>query len=192
MASCSYRVSKSIAFDCDPQKQPKTGLEEKAILVNRKDIDIATLTQSGGTITNLSLISGATAVSLEWIKQLSTASSEFAANETGLDGFIHKFAGRVHNSDAHSAEFLNELKMAEVVMVVETKFKGGDNREAFKIYGLEQGLRMTAMTHSSAENGGGATFEISSQDGYSESFPWLVWDEGSYASNKTKFESLFS
>lgn len=191
MASCSYRVSKSISYDCDPAKQPKAGLEEKAILINRKDIDVATLTQSGGTITNLSLISGATAVSLEWIKQLSTASSEFAANDTGLDGFTHRFAGRVHNSDAHSAEFLNELRMAEVVMVVETKYKGTSNLEAYKIYGLEQGLRMTAMAHSSAENGGGATFEIASQEGYSESYPWLVWNEGSYATNKAKFDGLF-
>ena len=192
MALCSYRVSKSIAFDCDPQKQPKTGLEEKAILINRKDIDFATLTQSGATVTNLSLASGATAVSLEWVKQLSNSSSEFAANDTGLDGFTHRFAGRVHNSGAISSEFLNELRMAEVVMVVETKFKGEDNLEAFKIYGLEQGMRMTAMTHSSAENGGGATFEVANQEGYSESFPWLVWNEGSYAVNKTKFDDLFA
>ncbi|RZJ67698.1 MAG: hypothetical protein EOO50_05290 [Flavobacterium sp.] len=191
MALCTYRVSKSIAVDCEPQNQPKTGLEEKAILITRKDIDLATLTQSGATVTNLNLKSGTTAVSLEWVKQLSTSSSEFAANETGLDGFTHRFAGRVHYSDAHSSEFLNELRMAEVVMVVETKYKGTNNASAFKIYGLEQGLRMTAMNHSTAENGGGATFEIASQEGYSESFPWLVWNEGSYAVNKTKFDGLF-
>ena len=193
MEDCNInRLTGNIVYDCSPTGRAKAGLETKAVFLNRADIDLTSLTQSGATVTNLNLVSGATGYSITWIKQLATAGAEFAANDSGMDVFMHKFGARVHGSTAQDLERIAELKSAEIVVIVETKFKAAGNVAAYKIFGLEQSLRMTSGTYSSADADGAFVFEISSTEGFGESYPCLLYNEGSYLATKSKVDALFA
>jgi len=184
---CISKLTANIAYDCSPAGRAKAGLETTAVLINRKDLDLTAITTSGASVTNLSLVSGSTGYSIDWIKQLGSATSAFAANDTGVDSFNQGFACRVFGQGAFDAERIKELGSGEFVVVVETKWKGTANAEAFKVYGLENGLKMSEGSQSTLENDGSYIFTLSSVEGYGETYPWQVWKEGNYATMKTKF-----
>lgn len=190
--SCINKITANISYDCSAAGRAKAGLESKAVIINKGDIDLTALTVSGASITNLSLASGSTGYSIEWVKQLANTASEFAANDSGVDTFTHSFVGRIFGQNAEDAERAKELKDGEFVMVVETKFKGTDNASAYKVFGLENGLRMSEASFTSLENDGAFLFTLSSVEGYGESYPYQVWSEGDYAVNKAKFDALFA
>ncbi|MCG2611504.1 hypothetical protein LZZ90_08285 [Flavobacterium sp. SM15] len=189
--SCIGKLTANIAYDCTPANRAKGGLETSAVLINRADIDWTSVTQSGATVTNVSLMSGATGYGIEWIKQLGTVGSEVSIND-GLDTFTHNFAGRIFGSGADDAERMKELLEGEYVVIVETKFKGTGNVDAFKVFGLENGLKMSEGTYSSAENDGALLFTLASVENYGESYPFLIWNETNYSTTKAKFDNKLS
>jgi hypothetical protein len=190
--NCINKLTANIAYDCSPAGRAKAGLEGKAVLINKKDLDLTALTQSGATVTNLSLASGATGYSIEWVKQLGNTASAFAANDNGADSFNHTFVARVFGQGAQDAERIKELKDGEFVVVVESKWKGTNNTEAFKVFGIESGLKMSEGTFTSLENDGAFIFTLASVDGFGESYPYQVFSQGTYAVNKAKFEAKFA
>ena len=185
---CISKLTANISYDCSPAGRAKAGLETKAILINRADLDLTALTTSGASITNVSLTSGSTGFTIDWIKQLGSATSAFAANDAGVDTFNQAFACRVFGQGAGDAERIKELGAGEFVVVVETKWKGTSNAEAFKVFGLENGLKMSEGTYTTLENDGSFLFTLSSVEGYGETYPWQVWHEGTYANMKAKFD----
>lgn len=189
--SCIGKLTANIAYDCTPANRAKGGLETSAVLINRADIDWTSVTQTGATVTNISLMSGATGYSIEWIKQLGTVGSEVSIND-GLDTFTHNFAARIFGSGADDAERMKELLEGEYVVIVETKFKGTSNADAFKVFGLENGLKMSEGTYSSTENDGALVFTLASVENYGESYPFLIWNETNYTTTKAKFDNKLS
>lgn len=190
--SCINKLTANISYDCSPQLKAKAGLETKAVFINKSDIDLTALTESGATVSNISLVSGATGFSVEWVKQLSNTASEFASNDSGADSFTHSFAGRVFGQSAADFERIRELKDGEFVIIVETKYKGALNADAYKVFGLESGLKMSEGTFTSLENDGAFLFTLSSAEGFGESYPAKVWKETSYATTKAKFDALLA
>ncbi|PZR11190.1 MAG: hypothetical protein DI539_20860 [Flavobacterium psychrophilum] len=184
-------MSGNINYDCTPSKRAKAGLEQKAVIINKSDIDMTALTMSGALVTNLSLLSGSTGYSVETIKQLHNTAAAFTANDAGADTFAQSYVGRIWGQGVQDAERARELKDGEFVVVVQTKWGAGTN-EAFKVYGLENGLRMTEATFTSIENEGALLFTLSSLEGYQETYPYQIWNEGTYAENKAKFDALFA
>lgn len=186
---CISKLTADIDYDCSPAGRAKAGLETKAIIINRRDIDLTALTTSGASVTNISLISGATGFSISWIKQLGSSTTTFAANDSGVDSFNQGFACRVFGQGTSDAERIKELASGEFVIVTETKWKGQANIEAFKVYGLENGLRKSEGSASSLESDGSYSFILSSTENFGETYPFQVWSEGSYATMKTKFDN---
>ncbi|KIO50948.1 hypothetical protein [Flavobacterium hibernum] len=189
--SCINKVTANIAYDCSTSNRAKGGLESKAVLINTIDIDRTALTQSGGTVTNLTLKSGSTGFEIGFIKQLGNTAAEFTIND-GLDSFKQSFACRVFGQSSADAERIKELSQGEFVMVVETKFKGTNNVDAYKVFGIDNGLKMSEGTFSSIENDGSFVFKLSSVDGFGEEYAYKTYLEGTYAATKAKFEGLFS
>lgn len=187
---CISKLTANISYDCSPAERAKAGLETKAVIINRSDLDLTAVTTSGGSVTNISLISGATGFSIDWIKQLGSSTSSYKANDSGVDTYSHGFACRVFGQGSDDAERIKELGSGEFVVVVETRWKGTSNASAFKIFGLENGLRKSEGAFSSLENDGAYTFTLSSVEGYEESYPYQVWKEGNYAAMKAKFDNL--
>lgn len=191
MSNCIEKLTANISYDCTTTQRAKGGLETKAVIINRSDLDYTSLTQSGATVTNLSLKAGATGYEIGWVKQLGNTASEFSVND-GLDTFNHSFACRVFGQSATDAERIKELSTGEFLMVVETKFKGANNADAYKIFGYENGLKMSEGTFTSLENDGSFLFTLSSVENFGESYPWLTYLETNYVTTKAKFDGLFS
>ncbi|MGQ2984857.1 hypothetical protein [Flavobacterium sp.] len=184
--SCDIRLLNNIGFDCS--KPAKAGLETKALLINRADIDKTALTLSGAAVTNISLTSGATAYSIGWVKQLGSTASSFVANENGLNKFSHTFNCRIFGQGVEDAHRVAELANGEYVLVVQTKWGAGTD-EAFKIYGLTSGLFMTEGAQNSGESDASFTFVLASQEGFEEQYHQYIWKEGTYAAMKAKFDA---
>lgn len=191
MSNCINKLTQNISYDCSTSHRAKGGLETKAVILNTADIDLASLTQSGATVTNLSLKAGATGYEIGWVKQLGSVTSEASIND-GLDTFTHAFACRVFGQGAADAERIKELLEGEFVLVVETKYKGSNNVDAFKIFGLENGLKMSEGSFTSLENDGSFLFTLSSVENFGESYPWKVYLESNYTTTKAKFDNLFA
>jgi hypothetical protein len=142
--------------------------------------------------TNISLFSGATGYSVETIKQLHNSGAAYAANDAGADKYNHSYVGRIWGQGVADAERAKELKDGEFVVIVQTLWGAGTN-EAFKVFGLEGGLRMTEATFTSIENDGALLFTLSSDETFGgESYPYQIWNEGNYASTKAKFDNLLA
>jgi hypothetical protein len=189
--SCINKLTANIAYDCTTAHRAKGGLDgSKAIIINRSDIDVTALTQSGATVTNLTLKAGATGYEIGFVKQLANTASEFSVND-GLDSYTHSFVGRVYGQSASDAEIIKQLSIGEFVVVVETKYKGDANADAFKVFGLENGLKMSEGSFTSLENDGSFLFTLASVENFGESYPWMVYKETSYDNSKTKFDNKF-
>ena len=190
--SCINKLTANISYDCSSANRAKSGLETKAVIINVADLDRTSITETGSTVTNLSLNSGATGFSISWIKQLGSTGSEVALNDSGVDTFSHSFACRVFGQSAEDAERIKELLEGEFVVVVETKFKGTSNADAYKIFGLENGLKMAEGSFTSLENDGSFIFTLKSQEGFGESYPYKIYLETDYATTKAKVDALFA
>lgn len=188
---CINKLTANIDYDCTPANRAKGGLESSAVIINVGDIDRTALTQTGATVSNLSLNAGSTGFQISWIKQLGNSATEFTVND-GLDTFKHSFACRVFGQAASDAERIKELSQGEFVVVVETKFKGTGNVDSYKVYGLESGLKMSEGSATSLENDGSFIFTLSSVENFGETYPFQTYLEGTYAASKAKFDSLFS
>lgn len=178
-------------FCDDSNLRAKAGLETTAIILNRSDIDLGSVTQTGATLTNLSLKSGTTGFSISWVKQLGSGGNEIAITDS-LDGFSHSFACRIFGTSAEDAERMKELLEGEFVVIVETKFKGTNQASAFKVFGYENGLKIAEGSWATNENDGSQLFTLKSVEGYLESYPYLIWKETNYATTKAKFDNKLS
>jgi len=190
--SCINKITANISYDCSSANRAKSGLETKAVLLNVADLDRTAITVSGSTVTNLTLNSGTTGYSISWIKQLGSTGSEVTLNDSGVDLFSHSFACRVFGQSAEDAERIKELLEGEFAVVVETKYKGTDNADSYKVFGVESGLKMAEGSFSSLENDGSFIFTLKSQDGFGESYPYMIYLETDYTTTKTKVDALFA
>jgi hypothetical protein len=53
---CINKLTAAVSYDCTNVANRAKGLEAKAVLINKSDIDLTTLTQSGATVTSMLLI----------------------------------------------------------------------------------------------------------------------------------------
>lgn len=170
------------------------GIEVNLLVFNKSDIDITATTFSATsptTMTNFALKTGKTGFLVKGVKQVNALRFEMVVKELSENMFKHFMTVVIPNVSAENMDRLTELSRAEVVVIVETKFKGTDNADAFKVGGYYSGLRMATAVYSSAENDGSVQVELSSVDGYEESKPILTLLETDYTTTKTAFENKF-
>lgn len=187
--ACNKKITQDILFDC--ADMPKKGLAGgSAVIINYDDIDRASTTVSGATITDLQTTN--TGYKLEWYKELASVNTSFSPNTEDVDGFLHQFLGRLSTTTAENAERASELKAGKFVVIVETNYKGDNNTSAYKVYGFENGLSLSELTQNSLENSGSILFTLASQEGSIEPYPYNVFLETDYATSKATFDSLFA
>lgn len=191
MATCNSELTTDILFSC--ADKPKKGIDGgRAVLINFDDIDLAASTEAGATITDLVLEAGKTGFAFEWYKDLASGESAFTPNTEDIDGFLQTFRGRMATSSAEHAERANELRGGRFVVVYESRYKGVDNLDAFKVRGWENGLKLSEMTENTNENSGSLVFALASEEGDFESYPYNVFLETDYATSKATFDTLFA
>ena len=188
--TCAKKVSENLLYDCEDA--PKKGIDGgKAVLINMEDIYRSRSEVVGETILDLVLKPGTIGYEVEWYKDLASGNSAFTPSTEDIDGFLHNFLARLSTSSAESAERANELKNGRFVMVYETKYKGIDQEDAFKVAGWESGLLLSEMVTNTAENSGAPLFTLTTEEGDVEKYPYSVFLDTDYATSKTKFEALF-
>lgn len=188
--ACDLKITADILYDCIDT--PKRNLDNgSAVLINWEDIDFAGSTVSGGTITDLVLKTGTTGYKLDWYKDLASATGTYAPDAEQIDGFIHNFLGRLPTTSAENAERANELKNGRFIVAYETKYKGVDSLDAFKVAGWETGLKLSEMVMNTAENSSSVLFTIATEDGDFEQYPYQIFLETDYATSKATFDALF-
>jgi hypothetical protein len=79
---------------------------------------------------------------------------------------------------------------AEVVAFVHQKNMGTDNKEAFWVYGFNNGLKLGEIAFSTSENSGNILIPLTSKEPDLETQPPLRLLLGDYATTKTFFDAL--
>lgn len=191
--ACNGIITADILADC--LNGSFQGLETNVVLINREQIDFSSIVYDGANellVTAFNLLSGNTGYCLEGVKQVNSSGYELVKKETSLDKFKHIFNGVVLTFSAENKlQLQNMSKGDKFIAIVEKKWKGASNAEAFDIYGLDVGLELNVSTFNTNENDGTAAFELSSADGFEEPklpLNLLITD---YATTKTAFDNKF-
>lgn len=195
---CSGVMTDDILYDC--ANAPVGGIEVNVNLINVNDIDVAATTFSLTNklvVTNLQLLPGKRAFFIQGVKQIQSGASELVKKELGPDKHKHTFNGVALNfSAANKLQLQNMSEGSKYVAVLELKWKGADNKDAFQILGLKSGLELATMAWNTKENDGTVQITLSSTDGYEEPTLPLTLLEGSptpsYALTKTAFDNQFA
>lgn len=192
--ACEGLITADILYDCE--NPPVGGLETDVVLINFNDLDRAAITYDATNkdiVTNLQLQSGKTGYLFQGIKQINTATSELVKKEFSSDKEKHSFNGVILNVSAANKAQINAMKEgSKYVAVVNRKWKGVDNEEAFLILGLEVGLEIETSTWNSDENDGTLQFTIASADGFEEPRLPNTLLETDYATTLAAFEAKFA
>jgi len=192
--NCEEKLAADIVKNCDTK--PIGGIEVNAVLINFDDIDKASSTFDGTNdlvITNLATKSGTSGFNLEGIKQINGVSFELVKKEDSFDRYKHMFAGVILNpSAANKKSAANIGSGGRYVVVVEKKFKGTAQADAFEVLGFDNGLEIATMVYNSKESDGVIKFELASADGFEEPEMTRNVLETNYATTLTAFEGKFA
>ena len=192
MANCNSKLSKDILLDC--ADLPKQGVQNSgvAVLINFEDIDRTSTTSSGATITDLVLESGTTGFKLDYYKQLAQGAGAYTPNAETIDGFSHSGILILPTQAAESAERSAELKDGLYVVVLKTKYEGVDQKDAYKVFGFENGMALTELTTNTNENSGSILFTLTTEENAYETYPFNTFYETSFSASKASFDSAFA
>ena len=192
--NCEEKLSTDIQKDCD--NKPKGGIEVGVVIINFDDIDKVTSTMDVTNdliITSLATLSGTTGYLLEGVKQVNGASSEFILNPEGFDKHSHKFSGVILTPSSANKKSLSQMASGgRYVVVIEKKWKGASNVEAFEVLGWDSGLIMSSIVWNTKEADGVIKFELASESGYEENELPKTNLETDYATTKTAFDSKYA
>lgn len=192
--NCEEKLTAAIQRDCD--NKPKGGMEVNVILYNYDDLDKANTTFSGSNdliITNLATKSSTTGYLLDGIKQVNMASFELIKNEEGFDKYRHLFAGVILNPSAANKKRLDEIASGgRYVVIIEKKWKGQNQADAFEILGYDSGLVISTVVWNTKESDGVIKFELASEENFEEpKMPYNIL-ETNYATTLVAFNGLFA
>ena len=191
--ACEGLITADILFDCD--NAPVGGLETDILLFNVEDIDYSAITYDAlnkDIVTNFQLLSGKVGYLLQGVKQINSISSELVKKEFSSDKHKHVFSGVLLNVSAANKLQINTMAQgSKYVAIVERKWKGANNAEAFLIQGLASGLELQTVTWNSNENDGILNFTLESTEGFEEPRLSSTLLETDYATTKTAFDAKF-
>lgn len=191
MATCENILKGLSAFDCNT---PFGGTTGKVILINYDDIDRTALSIAEGNVTALALKTGKKGVVFEGAgNNANIGSFSFSQGTYGGGTYIHTLELRDFKGGADAYNFLEGLKQNNVVAIVETKYKGDDNKSAFTIYGLETGMRLSAHEGTTEFSDGViSTFTLASDENSPEPMPPINLLKTDYTTTQTLINSLIA
>lgn len=192
--NCEDKLSADIIRDCD--NNPKGGIEVNVVFINFEDIDKATSTLDVANdliITSLATLTGTSGYNIEGLKQVNGVSFELVKQEEIPDNYKHLFAGVVLTPSAANKALLKEIAGGgKYVVVVEKKWKGADQEDAFEVLGWDSGIEISTIVWGTKESNGVIKFELTNPDGEEETDMTRNLLETDYATTKTAFENKFA
>lgn len=192
--NCDEKLTGAIAKNCD--EKPQAGIEVNVVIINMDDIDYASSTFDGTNdllITNLATKSGTQGYFIEGIKQTQGASFELVKKEEGFDGFKHKFEGVILEPSVENKQRLSELSAGgRFIVVVEKKWKGVDDEDAFEVLGWNSGMEIETVIWNTKEADGIIKFSLASVDGFEETRMTYNNLETDFATTKVAFDAFYA
>lgn len=184
------KVAADLINDCSVD--PILGLMS-GVYINWDDIDFSATTKTKSTVSALTLKAGTTGYKVTWLKRMGSANNNLVASPTEREGFTHAFAAQLGEASAANVDTLNDIICSNGgIIVAESNFKGTDQAEAFKIFGLTTGLHLTETIYGSNENQGAITYILSTLEGDKEKYLFNTLLETDYTTTKARFTALFA
>jgi len=191
MSGCITQITGDIIQDC--LEKPIAGIEGKGVLINRADIDFASVVRNaeGTIITALPLLPGKTGYAIDNIKNLNYVGAELVVGDTD-NSFKQSYSSRFPRVDEKGLQNINAMINGEFVFVQERKDKGSDLTTAFIVVGLDVGLKITEGKYTTNENKGAFTFVLANEDGFEEPVLFYFLNETDYATTKPRYDAKFA
>ena len=148
--ACLQKISSAIDYDCS---NGFVGFSQVA-MINKEDIQSYVVDDSH-IVTALSIGSG-TPYGVASQKRGFSVSETIRANDGAPNGFVHEVTVTVYEKE--SPLLFNQLANGDMVFIAKRS-------KYCRIYGLYYGLKPTASSMNSNENGGWATFTFATPEG---------------------------
>ena len=188
--NCEEILSADILKNCD--ENPVAGLEVNILLFNKSDIDYSGLIYDATNdllVTTFKLLTGKVGFLLEGVKQSNSAMEELVKKDYA-NQWKHVVRGVILNPTVENRKALETLMTgSEFVAVVEKKWKGDADEDAFILLGLDSGLTGASATWDSKESDGVEVFEMTSEDGFEEPKRARNILETDYTTTKLAFDN---
>lgn len=150
--ACISKLASAIAYNCD---SGATGLVS-AIIVNKADI--ASFTVSGaGTVSGLTLVSGAKAYKIDTVKRSLVLSTALKVNDGAPNAFTHTATLTDMTPATSGTHFNISNAMSNGSFVIISRPVGGATAT---VSGLYYGMSATAFGQSSHDNGAWTTITL--------------------------------
>ena len=148
---CLNKLNKAILVDCDGGA---TGVAEM-LLINFADIATKGVTDGIATIT---LASGAKAVLVESNKKGVNATEEIKTNDNAPTALTQAVTFTLYQGNPNGTLIVNQILNGTFLAI--TKSKAGHTR----VYGINYGLTLSALTEDMNANGGFTTITLSTPE----------------------------
>ena len=196
LSSICEKIAKDIARSCD--NKPVAGMEQRLVLINCDDLKASGIefdaTYPNSLITAINLNGGTIGYEVQGIKQIMNFTNSLELNDEGEDGVTHSIAGiRIYDPSEEIRSEVNKfIGGAMVFAVLETKWKGVDNKQAFKFFGLKYGLKLAELTEASKENDGTVVMTLKTPSGFKEPYLPHIYRDTDYETSLTAFNNKFA
>lgn len=142
---CSKIASGLAASACNAVAVP--GTASRMVLLNYSDIDRTSVVETDNVVSSLALLGVTTGFSFESLPDATVGSFALVVG-TYINQFDHTVDGRVFAKSEAGKKFINGLKNARVVAIIENKsFNAADATPVkYEIYGLDSGLEASEIT----------------------------------------------
>tara|TARA_R110002012_G_scaffold106905_1_gene248490 strand:+ start:253 stop:843 length:591 start_codon:yes stop_codon:yes gene_type:complete len=194
MATCIPEITDDLLFDCD--NRDLQGIETNLVLINRNDIDFGTSVinaTNSKIIDSIALKSGKTGYTLQGIKQLNSFLAEVVTNDEGLNRWRHNLNARVYNLTADARKQIDLIADgANLVAVLEKKWKGASQAHAFIVLGWGTGLEIAEGSENSNENDGSFVMRLASSELALEAEGPKNYLDTDYDTSSTAFGNKFA
>lgn len=154
-AICPQKVSAHITASCD--NPIYGGLEQKAYIINREDIDAFVRTNS--IVSSLTLKADTHAYAVQNVsKQPFNGTNTAMVEGTASNTFTKTAAILIPSNDPDVIEnVVEKLANGEFVLIFENKYKNSTGNNAFEVFGLDRGLHAATIDNDkySEETDGG-------------------------------------
>lgn len=150
------------SYDCSDPLQG--GTRPRIILINK--YDIASVTQSLGIITAITLKVGKKAFAFEGFKNSNTPSSEKLSAPSGQALWKHNVNFFIYENTQAQKNNIERLGNGKFVAIIQNS---KEDQNAFEVYGLGNGLEMAdGVVNNKNENNGAYNIVLSTADGQGE------------------------
>lgn len=150
--ACISKLATAIAYNCD---NGATGITS-AVIINKADIASFTIA-GGGTVSGLTLVSGAKAYKINTVKRSLVLSTALKVNDGAPNAFTHTATFTDMTSATSGVHFSISNAISNGSFVIISCPVGGTSAT---VSGLYYGMSATAFNQNSHENGAWSTITL--------------------------------